>query len=77
MSQPDAGGPAAAGGACPNCQAPLTDGTVCWRCCDRLCARCGQPTGSAFILFCWPCSCRLEAEEAAAAPGRAAGTAAR
>ena len=44
------------GPACPNCQGPLTAKLICWGCCDRLCATCGQATGSAFIELCWPCS---------------------
>ena len=50
---------------CPNCEQPLSDGVVCWRCCDRLCAGCGRPTGSAFIRYCWPCEHRAETAEAA------------
>jgi hypothetical protein len=54
---------------CPNCERPLTDGMVCWRCCDRLCAGCGRLTGSAFILYCWPCSYRAEVDTAAPKKG--------
>jgi hypothetical protein len=28
---------------------------TCWRCCDRLCRRCGQQTGSALVDICWSC----------------------
>lgn len=28
---------------------------ACWRCCDRLCERCGRKTGSAFIQQCCAC----------------------
>ncbi len=31
---------------------------VCWRCCNRPCEVCGQPTGSAFIRTC--CGCGLK-----------------
>jgi hypothetical protein len=67
----DLGGATARPAVCPNCERPLTDGVVCWRCCDRLCAGCGQPTGSAFILYCWPCAHRAESGEAAAKAGPA------
>lgn len=48
---------------CPNCDGILTEQAVCWKCCDRPCAGCGRPTGSAFILYCWPCSYRATTEE--------------
>jgi hypothetical protein len=41
--------------ACPSCRRPLDLKGRCWRCCDRACARCGRPTGSAFIATCCPC----------------------
>jgi TubC N-terminal docking domain len=28
---------------------------ICWRCCNRPCEGCGQPTGSAFIRNCFAC----------------------
>jgi hypothetical protein len=40
---------------CPGCRKPLTAKLVCWTCCERLCGRCGRPTGSAFLAICWPC----------------------
>jgi hypothetical protein len=42
-------------GNCHQCGRPLDDKRRCWRCCDRLCASCGRPTGSAFIETCNPC----------------------
>jgi hypothetical protein len=55
----------AAGGSpvCPNCDGILTDQLICWKCCDRLCPGCGRPTGSAFIIYCWPCSYHAAEEE--------------
>jgi hypothetical protein len=66
MSQLHAGdvsGAVLAPAVCPNCHGSLTARSICWKCCDRLCAGCGQPTGSAFIVFCWPCSYRESAAE--------------
>src|SRR5262249_45341111 len=40
---------------CPTCHGALTARLACWACCDRLCSRCGRPTGSAFIETGWPC----------------------
>jgi hypothetical protein len=62
------GGGAGVPAVCPDCDGPLTEGAVCWRCCDRLCGACGQPTGSAFISLCWPCSYRADAEKGGAVP---------
>jgi hypothetical protein len=41
---------------CPTCRRFLTAKLICWQCCERLCRLCGNPTGSAFIETCWPCS---------------------
>jgi hypothetical protein len=41
---------------CPTCHRFLTAKLICWKCCERLCRVCGNPTGSAFIETCWPCS---------------------
>jgi hypothetical protein len=57
-----AAGAAAGSAVCPNCEGILSAGSVCWRCCDRPCAGCGRLTGSAFILYCWPCSYRAAGE---------------
>jgi hypothetical protein len=40
---------------CPSCDKPLTHDLACWHCCDRLCRRCRQQTGTAFISICWAC----------------------
>jgi hypothetical protein len=42
-------------GNCDQCGRSLDDKRRCWRCCDRPCADCGRPTGSAFIARCTPC----------------------
>jgi hypothetical protein len=39
---------------CPTCRGLLTDKLVGWGCGERLCRRCGNPTGSEFIETCWP-----------------------
>jgi hypothetical protein len=49
---------------CPTCHRFLTAKLACWRCCERLCRLCGNPTGSAFIATCWPCSYREDAGRA-------------
>jgi hypothetical protein len=43
---------------CPHCAGPLDAKGRCWKCCNRICSACGQPTGSAFIELCWPCGLR-------------------
>jgi hypothetical protein len=66
MSQPAIAAPASPVGLpehCPTCQGPLTPKLECWRCCDRLCRRCGLTTGSAFIEICWPCWYQTEGRE--------------
>jgi hypothetical protein len=77
MSQPPVADPGAAAGLprlCPTCHGPLTAKLECWNCCDRLCRRCGQPTGSAFIEICWPCWFRADAgQEPAGSVGARAG----
>jgi hypothetical protein len=40
---------------CPGCKRPLDQKGRCWRCSYRLCSRCGQDTGSAFIELCIRC----------------------
>jgi hypothetical protein len=40
---------------CPRCGRPWDGRGRCWRCCDRPCAACGGPTGSAFIETCLAC----------------------
>src|SRR5262245_26623128 len=50
---PAAGDSVAAG--CPSCRQPLDGRGRCWRCCDRLCSRCGRQTGTAFIELCCAC----------------------
>jgi hypothetical protein len=42
-------------GNCDQCGHALDDKRRCWRCCDRLCSRCGGATGSAFFALCWQC----------------------
>jgi hypothetical protein len=72
MSQFQAAGAPGSGLAppvCPTCQGPLTTKLVCWACCERLCAACGQPTGSAFIELCWPCSYQVGGGELPATRG--------
>jgi hypothetical protein len=66
MSQVQVAGTPEIAPVCPNCQRLLTEKLVCWGCCDRLCAGCGQPTGSAFIELCWPCSFGTAGGEGAA-----------
>lgn len=40
---------------CPLCRWPLDSAGRCPRCFDRLCADCGKPTGSYFIMRCVAC----------------------
>lgn len=41
---------------CPHCRRPLDDERACWRCRERRCAGCNEPTGSPFRPRCWPCA---------------------
>jgi hypothetical protein len=50
---------------CPNCDGALTADLTCWKCCERLCATCKRPTGSAFIDVCWSCWFQKEREAGA------------
>jgi hypothetical protein len=52
----------AAGPRCPRCGWALDSGLRCPKCFDRLCAGCGSPTGSYFIMRCVPCGHALVAE---------------
>jgi hypothetical protein len=45
---------------CPLCRRPLDGKQRCWKCCDRLCADCGKPTGNAFMRYCMLCEVRLQ-----------------
>jgi hypothetical protein len=40
---------------CPLCRWPLDSKRRCPKCFDRLCAVCGRPTGSYFIVHCLLC----------------------
>jgi hypothetical protein len=46
---------AADSGTCPVCCWPLDSARRCPKCFDRLCAGCGKPTGSYFIMHCVAC----------------------
>ncbi len=43
---------------CPKCEKVLDSKARCTECWDRICADCGQWTGTAFVARCWPCSFR-------------------
>jgi hypothetical protein len=40
---------------CPECRGSLDQKARCWKCCERLCGRCGRATGSAFLQHCLVC----------------------
>ena len=46
---------------CPTCKRARDAEGRCWQCHDRSCARCGRPTGSAFIRLCIGCGTREDA----------------
>ncbi len=48
---------------CPTCDKTLNADLACWNCCDRLCASCHKPTGSAFVAVCWSCWFRAEQQK--------------
>ena len=45
---------------CPRCRWPLDSAGRCPKCFDRLCADCGKPTGSYFIMRCVACGHAFE-----------------
>jgi hypothetical protein len=46
-------------GNCDQCGRALDAQRCCWRCCERPCVDCGRPTGSAFVMRCFPCGHRF------------------
>ena len=46
-------------GNCGQCGRALDIKRRCWRCCDRPCADCGRPTGTAFVARCCACGHRF------------------
>src|SRR5207248_3322466 len=48
---------------CPLCRWPLDSARRCPKCFDRLCADCGKPTGSYFVMRCVLCGHAFEDRE--------------